>query len=289
MGLIVLLIVGLFVGLGFCFGPAVVDQSDQMRQQLPKAIGSLQDWLAQRGWGQQLLEYIQRWRQSDTGTLMISRLTNVFSSVIAGLGGILIIFVVTLFFASSPSMYTTGFYALLPKDKETQGRLLIDRLGTALRWWLIGRLLSLTIVGVLTGIGLWAIGMPLPWVLGLIAGLLSFVPNIGPVLAAIPGLLLAMSQGPSMVLWAAGIYAGVQAIESYLLTPLIQKYVVSVPPALLLIVQLALAIVAGIWGLIVATPLLVVVIVTIQTLYIEERLQKKVPILGQDHSSDDNK
>ncbi len=287
LGLVVFAIAGGFVCLGFWFGPAMAHQSDQLSAQLPQAVESLRDWLAQRGWGQHVLDQAQQWSQSTAGSATISRATVLFSSVLAGLAGVVIVIVVTLFFSASPSLYTGGFYAMLPEKEEAQGRLLLDRLGTALRWWLIGRLLSLTLVGVLTGIGLWAIGMPLPWALGLIAALLSFVPNLGPAAAAVPGLLLAMSQGPHMVLWAGLVYVSVQAFESYLITPLIQQYVVSVPPAMLLVVQLALAIVGGIWGLIVATPLMVVVIVTVQTLHIERRLHKQVPILGQNHGASD--
>src|SRR5690606_44568 len=117
------------------------------------------------------------------------------------------------------------------------------------------QLISMTVVGVLTGAGLWLLGLPLAFILGALAALLAFIPNIGPVLAAVPAVLLALADGPTTVLWVIGIYVGVQAVESYLITPVVQQESVSLPPALTISFQLLMGVLYGILGLALATPL----------------------------------
>jgi predicted PurR-regulated permease PerM len=156
----------------------------------------------------------------------------------------------------------------------------MDRLRVALRWWMMGRLASMAAVGLLTALGMWLIGMPAPMALGMLVALLSFVPNIGPIVAALPGLLLALPQGPAMVMGALGVYVVTQIIESNLITPVIEQYVVSVPPGVLIVTQIVMGTLTGVWGMIVATPLLVVVMVLVQQLYVRQLLRKPIEVTG---------
>jgi predicted PurR-regulated permease PerM len=196
-------------------------------------------------------------------------------------GVLLTISLVTmLFIAFDPTLYQRGVLWLVPRQHEDIAHQAMDRLCVAMRWWMLGRLASMAVIGVLTSLGMWLIGMPAPLALGALAGLLSFVPNVGPIAAALPGLLLALSQGPWMVVWALGIYLGSQFIETYAITPLIDQYTVSAPPGLLIVIQFVLAALAGAWGMIIATPLLVVIMVLIQQLYIREVLQKPIEVTG---------
>jgi predicted PurR-regulated permease PerM len=125
---------------------------------------------------------------------------------------------------------------------------------------------------VLTGLGLWLVGIPLAWTLGLIAGLLDFVPNIGPLIGFLPAFLLAMAMGPTKALWVAVVYVLVQTIEGYLVTPLVQKRAVDLPPALTITGQLLMGVLAGPLGVLLATPLLAVGMVLVKILYVEETL-----------------
>lgn len=188
--------------------------------------------------------------------------------------------VMTLFVALDPDVYYRGVLWLVPKQHDAMARQTMARLCVAMRWWMIGRLVSMLAVGVITSLGMWLIGIPAPMALGALAGLLSFVPNIGPVVAAVPGLLLALGQGPWMVLGALCVYIGAQLIESNAITPLVDQYAVSVPPGLLIVTQFVFAILAGVWGMVIATPLLVVVMVLVQQLYIREGLQKPIEVTG---------
>jgi predicted PurR-regulated permease PerM len=193
---------------------------------------------------------------------------------------ILVSMVVMLFVAFDPNVYQRGVLWLVPKRHEAVAGETMERLSVALRWWMVGRLGSMIAVGVITSLGMWMIGMPAPMALGALAGLLSFVPNIGPVVAAIPGLLLALGTGPLMAVWALGVYIVAQLIESNVITPLVDQYAVAVPPGVLIVTQFVFAALAGVWGMIVATPLLVVIIVLVQQLYIREGLDKPIEVTG---------
>ena len=127
-------------------------------------------------------------------------------------------------------------------------------------------------IGVLTWVGLSIIGVPLALTLGLIAGLLSFIPNFGPILSAVPAILLAFIDSPTSALYVLALFVGVQLIESNLVTPMIERQTVELPPVLTIVSQLALAVLFGAVGLILATPILAVVMVLVQTLYIQDVL-----------------
>lgn len=219
-----------------------------------------------------------------SGTLEAGRILGPFGDALASFLRAatltLVSFVVALFLAFDPRVYERGVLWLVPQRHSAIARETMRRLATAMRWWMLGRLASMAVVAVLTSLGMWAIGMPAPMALGALAGLLSFVPNIGPIVSAVPGLILAIPLGPWMILGAAGVYFGAQLIESNAITPLIAQYAVSVPPGLLIVTQFILATLAGAWGLIIATPLLVVVMTLVQELYIRERLHKPIRVTG---------
>lgn len=130
-------------------------------------------------------------------------------------------------------------------------------------------------VGVATGLGLWVLQMPLILTLAILAAMLDFIPNIGPVISAVPAVLLASGSGAGHVLWVAGLYLTVQIVESYVLQPLVQQRAVSLPPAVNLLAQVLIGILFGWLGVILATPLTVVAITLIEMLYVEDALQKQ--------------
>ncbi|MGE3707077.1 MAG: AI-2E family transporter, partial [Vicinamibacterales bacterium] len=142
-------------------------------------------------------------------------------------------------------------------------------LGRVLRWWLVGKLLSMSIVGVMTTVGLWLLGVPLALVFGLLAAALTFVPNIGPVLSVVPPALLALVDEPRVAAYVLGLYLGIQTVESYAITPIIQRRTVSLPPALTITAQVALGLLVGALGVAVATPLTAAAMTVVRVLYLE--------------------
>ena len=149
---------------------------------------------------------------------------------------------------------------------------MVDNLGGTLRRWLLGQLLVMTIVGVVVTVGLWLLGVPFAPALGLLAFLLEFIPYVGPIGSAVPGLLVASSLGTSKLLYVAILYFAVQSAEGYLLSPLIQERAVKIPPALTVLAQVLLGVLVGGFGLILATPLTAVALVLVNELYIKDAL-----------------
>ena len=138
--------------------------------------------------------------------------------------------------------------------------------------WVLGRLFSMATLGVLTGIGLWLIGVPAALALGVLSGLLIFVPYIGAVAAALPNVVLAFSISGRTALYAIGLFIGIHILEGYLLVPLVQRRATHLPPAVGLGGQLIMGVLAGLVGLLFATPLLLAVLVLVRTLYVEDVL-----------------
>jgi predicted PurR-regulated permease PerM len=174
---------------------------------------------------------------------------------------VLTAFFVGLFAAAKPSLYIEGTAALFPLRMRGRVRHLLEELGHTLRWWLLGQGLAMLLIGVSTWLVLWAFGIPLAPLLGVMVGLLGFIPYIGPILGLIPVALVAGTQGADTLLYVVGAYTAVQLVEGYVVTPLIQHRMVYLPPVFTIVMQVVLGKILGILGFILATPLAAVVLV----------------------------
>ena len=195
-----------------------------------------------------------------------------FTSTLGLLGNLLVVLVVGIYTAVDPSPYRYGLVELFPLHRRQRIREVLDKLDHTLWHWLLGRLFNMTVIGVFTALGLWLIDVPMPVALGVVAGLLTFIPNIGPILAAVPPVLLALSMDTSTVWWVIGLYVGLQTLESYVLTPLVVQHQVSLAPALVISVQIIFGVLGGIVGVAVASPLTAVLMVVVAELYVKDRL-----------------
>ena len=273
----VLLVIGLIVLASFFIAPQVSDQVNQLGEKLPEAVKNTKSQLEQSKIGRNLVNKIpenpQQWLQEKSGLLKKS--FGVFSTTFGVLADIYVIVFIGLFMMVQPKPYQNGIIKLVPLAYRGRAQEVLDKLGSTLKRWIAGKLFSMLVVAILTSLGLWLIGVPLALVLGLIAGLLSFIPNFGPLIALVPAVLVAFMQGPNTALYVALLYLGVQALESNLITPLVQKKMVYLPPAIILISQVALGILVGGLGLILATPLIAISMVLINMLYVEDVLGDK--------------
>jgi predicted PurR-regulated permease PerM len=197
------------------------------------------------------------------------------TSTFGALGNFVIMLFIGIYGALDPVTYRRGLLALLAPSLRSRADAMISRSGQTLRNWLSAQFLSMSVVGVLTFAGLWLIGLPLAAALALISALLTFIPNIGPLIAAVPALLLAFASGGKMVLLVIGVYVVVQAIETYLVTPLIQQEKVSLPPALVIGAQLLMGVLFGILGLALATPLAALTLTLASGLYVHDYLERE--------------
>lgn len=264
-------------------GPRVTDQMALLIARIPEAIQGIKSYLMQSEIGKIIWSNASKpEKMLSGGTSFLGQVTGVFSTTMDFVINFLIIIFMGIYLAVDPKIYIDNAIRLLPKGKRERARNIAEIIGRALGWWLVGRISSMIVVGILTAIGLMIIGMPLALSLGLIAALMSFIPYIGPILSAVPAILVGLAEGPVMALYVVIVYIVVQFLESYFITPLIQKKAVSIPPALLISMQILMGILIGAFGVFLATPLLVTIIVLIQTLYVEDVLHDKIEVLG-DH------
>lgn len=280
LALVVIGLVALLVGAGWLAGPRLADQTGQLSERLPQAVDQLRSALQEYGWGETLLASAPAPREAVGGSDVVSSVTGFFSTFLSGLTNLVIVVIIGLYLAANPSLYVNGAVHLVPIPKRERARELLSALGRGLRWWLIGRIASMVVVGALTAVGLLIIGVPLAFTLGFIAAVLSFVPYIGPIASAVPAMLVALAESTQLVLYVVLVYFAVQILESNLITPLIQKRAVELPPALLITAQVFAGLLAGILGIIVATPLAVATIIIVQVVYVEDILGDDVKVMG---------
>lgn len=282
VSVVALALAAVVVLLGWLGESRVAEQLDTLVERLPGALDALREEIRQSSWGRALLHQAD-WPRDLIGdpTAWFQRVTGIFSGTFGTLANAALIMVIGFYLAIRPSLYATGIVRLVPRHRRARAEELLEALGNALRWWLVGRIISMVAIGVLTALALWLIDMPLALGLGFVAGVLSFVPFIGPILSAVPAALIALLQGPWQLVSVVLIYMFVQFIEGNIVTPLAQERMVALPPAVLLLSQVLMGSFLGITGLFLATPLAVVVIVMIQMLYIEDVLQEPVRVLGE--------
>jgi predicted PurR-regulated permease PerM len=282
LGLGLMIVAAVLAGFGFLAGPQVSEQLGQLGERLPEAVAQIRATIEAQAWGRALLRNAPAPAElvASPGDVL-GQISGVFSTALGTVVNLSIILIMGLYLAANPAVYLDGLRLLVPQNLRPRAEEVLGALGQALRWWLIGRISSMVAVGVLTGIGLWIIDMPLALALALTAGLFAFVPLVGPIISAVPAVLLGLLEDPVKAAYALGVYSGVQFLEGNFITPLIQKHTVSLPPAVLLTAQLLMGVLFGFLGVLLATPLAVTAIVLIQMLYVQDLLGSRVRVLGQ--------
>lgn len=201
-----------------------------------------------------------------------TKILGIFRGTFEGIAAVVLIFFLGIYLALSPDLYLNGFVALFPKKKRSRIKEVLQELGGVLQHWLLGQLVAMTVVGILIMIGLSIVGVPLALVLGLIAGLLDFIPIFGPIVAAIPAALLGFTISPMHALYVVIVFVAANQIESHLLIPLVQKHTISLPPALTVFSLTLLGTLFGFLGLFLAMPLTATAVLLVKRLYIEDVL-----------------
>jgi predicted PurR-regulated permease PerM len=284
---ILVLILGLSIWL---LAPSVAEQVKKLRGELPVSAQKASEYISNYSWGRAIVEQLpgtDELIEKANDSSVWSRVGGVFSTTVGAITNIALMLLLAVYLASEPKLYIKGFTKLFPQDKRRRVREILLEIGETLSWWLVGKGASMLFIGVLTWIGLYFIGVPLSLTLGLIAGLFSFVPNFGPILSAVPAILLAFIDSPISALYVLILFIAVQLIESNLVTPMIERRTVELPPVLTIFAQLALTVLIGAAGLILATPILAVVMVLIQTVYIQDILGDKTENLPEDNQQKD--
>ncbi|CAN5813260.1 AI-2E family transporter [soil metagenome] len=264
----------LSVGAWIWLLPRIIDQASHLVEQLTVAYHDLHDRLEASSRGREALDELPA-LGDHLG--YAARATGVIASTLGVAGSLLFTVFTTIYLAAAPDVYRRGVLRLMPPAWRTRAGEVLDDLGGTLRRWLLGRLVSMTAVGIVTAVGLYLLGIPLPVALGLMAGAFGFVPNVGPIVSTVPALLLATTIGFDTTLYVAGLYLTVNLVDGFVLTPLLQNRAVSTPAALVLASQLVAGALWGLLGIMAATPLTACMLVIVRRVYVA-RLERDAPV-----------
>jgi predicted PurR-regulated permease PerM len=267
---------GVTAALVWLMGSQVIGQISTLMKQLPEAIESIEKSL-----GISVESVVQAGQNGQAPGGLLGSLLSFGRTILGALGGLVLAVIGGFFLAADPEKYLKGTVKLFPKQHHDQMDSALRASGRALKLWLLAQLVSMTVVGVLVWLGAWLIGLPAPLALGLFAGITEFIPYLGPWLGAAPAVMLASSEGGTTVLWTVLLFVVVQQIESNLVAPLVQQEMVDIPAALTLFAVVAIGLLFGMMGLVVAAPLTVVAYVLIKKLYVRDTLGVPTPVPGE--------
>jgi predicted PurR-regulated permease PerM len=275
------LIIVTVIGLGgWLAAPSVTEQFYDLQQQLPAAIQQLTAQFNETTWGKQFQEQIPRVEEMLT-TGVLRRAGFLFTTIIGIIASFLVILALGFYLAVNPGTYVSGIAQLAPPSKRAKTRHIMHTIGDTLGYWLLGRFAEMIFIGVLTTIALYYLGVPLALVLGLLAGLLNFIPYLGPFIAAVPPLLVALMISPQTALYVLIFFTAIQTAETYLVTPFVDRKTIWLPPALTITVQLLLGSIWGILGVLFASPITAAIIVLVKLLYLEDVYGDEVQVRGE--------
>jgi predicted PurR-regulated permease PerM len=266
----------LVVAAAVLFGQGVLAQSLQLIDRIPEIIETTRQRLSESELGSRLVALADSSSVFGGGDgQFIGRGLGLIGSTFGAIANVLIVVFFAVFMAAQPQPYVEGFLFLVPRRRRNRAREVLYEIGNVLRRWLVGQSLLAVCVALLTGVGLALLGAPFAVALGLVAGLMEFVPYIGPFVAAVPAILVGFGDSPQLALKVALLFLAIQMVESYVLAPLIQHKAVHLPPATILFAQVLMGAIVGALGVAVATPLAAAVMVAVGMLYVEDALGDK--------------
>lgn len=275
----VLILLAFLTGFFWVIVPSLAEQFQQLFQLVPQGLERFRAWffwLQNRipGPSRQYVPTVDDLiRQvQPLATRLFGNFFALFSNFLAIVLNLLLVIVLTIMLLANPSPYRQGFIQLFPSFYRQRVDVILSECNVALGGWLAGILFNMTVITVLSGIGLLILQVPLPLVNALLAGLLTFIPNVGPTLSVIPPVAIALLDAPWKAIAVLILYVAIQQTETNILTPLVMQRQVSLLPAVTLVSQVAFAIFFGFLGLVLALPLLVVAQVWFREILIKDVL-----------------
>ncbi len=272
--LVTFALIGIIWLMGWLFSADVTQQFEQLSERIPVALDELQRNMEKTELGKQLIwqfSHLEKLLQAP-GTL--AKATTFLSATFGVIASIALIFIMGFFIAFSPDSYVNGIVRLSRPSRRERVREVINTLGMTLRWWILGKSIEMIFIGAVTYVGLRLLDVQLALVLGILAGILTFIPYFGPTIAAFPAVLMALVEDPSKALYVVGLYVVIQVIEGNIVAPMIERRTVFLPPALTIFCQLLATLLFGFLGVLLASPLTAVLVVLVRMLYVEDVLEK---------------
>jgi predicted PurR-regulated permease PerM len=274
-GLIALGMVGRF------FGATINDQLQELAEKIPDGVQWLTNEIEARPLVRDLSSKMEINDLSGTTGWIAKTLAPIMRSFLGAAGSLVVMAIVSIYLAAQPDRYRAGALRLLPLSARSKASELFDATSKILGRWLLGQLAVMATVGLLSGLGLWLLGIDAAFVLGLVGGLMSFVPYVGSVITAVIATLFALAQGPYHAVMVIAMYMGVHFIEGNFITPLIQAEATALPPAITLLSVISCAMLFGPSAAFLAAPLTLFVITALDVLYTE-------PMVKQENANSDD-
>ena len=276
LGVVVVLLLAAFSGALWFFGTVAADQLNEVAQQAPAGLKMLLGRLQGHPYGRFALEQLRGAGVAGGAGWAAALLAAIAQSVALGVGYAVATFCAAIYLAAQPDRYRRMCLKLLPPAYRTLAGTLFDRTIFILRRWMAGQLVVMVVIGVLSGFGLMALGIEAAFALGLVGGLLAFIPYVGPILAAIPATLVALTQGPAQAGMVILMYVGVHFVEGNFVTPLVQAEVTALPPVVALLATVGFSVLFGPTAVLLAAPLTLFIIVLVKVLWVEQALGRVV-------------
>lgn len=298
---IVIALFALLYGAGAVIAPTVSDQLTVLKSRLPEAQVRVEGWLQQKGGLMRAVMGPSAATDSapappvggaaepaptDTaqgaapsplvqgiGRQLKSATRYVFpflTSTLAAIAGLIVMLFLAIYVAVDPGLYRRGFLVLVPPESRGVASRVLSQMAVKLRKWLVTQLIAMVVIGVVSTILLLILRVKAPFALGLLAGLLEFVPTIGPVLSAIPAIAMGFLDSPEKALSVTIAYIAIQQTEGQVLIPMLMKGGIDLPPVLTILAQAVMAMLFGFLGLMTAVPLLAAIMVPLRILYVEK-------------------
>jgi predicted PurR-regulated permease PerM len=321
--LVLLAFLGTMAGLFAMIGPSIAEQSRELGKELPKALKQIEQWVnrtpakalvqqapeqqqqQQQPQQQQQQEQKQPQQQQKPGQSKEQQqqqeqgglsaqlgkelrgatkfLFPIVSSIFGAIGGLVIVLFIAMYIAAAPGLYREGMLHLVPHRHRARAEEWLSTLADTLRQWLVARLIAMVVIGLITGGGLALLNVKGAAALGVLAGLLEFVPFFGPIASAIPAIGIALVDSPQKALYVLGLYLVIQQLEGNVITPLLLEKRLDIPPVMTVVAVAALGMVFGVIGMLIAEPLLAVILVTTKMLYVTDVVGDEVKI-GKEES-----
>jgi predicted PurR-regulated permease PerM len=268
-----LLMVFIIAAVAWFVGDPLAEQFEILRQRLPAAVDAVMQWLNSHRLGVATLQYIEEAHGNDASPWAL-RLAGAAGSTFGALGGAGLMLVMGLYLAVAPRVYRDGLVRLMPLSVRTRVGQTLDACGIALARWLLGQSVSMLFVGATTALGLWLLDVPLAFSVGVLSGLLAFIPFFGAIAGGLLAVLLGFMQGPETALYVLSLALVIQQIEGNVLMPLVERWAVGLPPVLGIAATVMFGVLFGLLGVLLAAPAMIVLMIVVQRLYIKGVLEE---------------
>ena len=268
-----LLVVLMIAAVAWLVGDPLAEQFENLRQRLPAAVDAVTQWLNSHRLGVAALQYIEEARGNDASPWAM-RVAGAAGSTFGALSGAALMLVMGLYLAMAPRVYRDGLVRLMPLSVRERVSEALDACESALSRWLLGQSASMLFVGATTALGLWLLDVPLAFSVGVLSGLLAFIPFFGAIAGGLLAVLLGFMQGPETALYVLILALVIQQIEGNVLMPLVERWAVGLPPVLGIAATVMFGVLFGLLGVLLAAPAMIVLMVVVQQLYIKGVLEE---------------